>query len=115
MGSAYDYDLLSIGSGPVGQRAAVQAAKLGKRTAIVARGHILGDDSGLLKMLFQRENHRLLGVHVIGTGATELIHIGQAVQYWDSAAAWTISSPQPSITRPWRNATRWRHWMRTTN
>ena len=45
----------------------------------IARGHILGDDSGLLKMLFQREDHRLLGVHVIGTGATELIHIGQAV------------------------------------
>ena len=45
----------------------------------IARGHILGDDSGLLKMLFHREDHRLLGVHVIGTGATELIHIGQAV------------------------------------
>ena len=45
----------------------------------IARGHILGDDSGLLKMLFHREDRRLLGVHVIGTGATELIHIGQAV------------------------------------
>lgn len=45
----------------------------------IVRGHILGDDSGLLKMLFHREDHRLLGVHVIGTGATELIHIGQAV------------------------------------
>lgn len=45
----------------------------------IARGHILADDSGLLKMLFHREDHRLLGVHVIGTGATELIHIGQAV------------------------------------
>ena len=44
----------------------------------IARGHILGDDSGLLKMLFHRDNHRLLGVHIIGTGATELIHIGQA-------------------------------------
>ena len=30
-------------------------------------------------MLFQRETRRLLGVHAIGTGATELIHIGQAV------------------------------------
>ena len=40
---------------------------------------ILGDDSGLLKMLFHRDDRRLLGVHVIGTGATELIHIGQAV------------------------------------
>jgi NAD(P) transhydrogenase len=45
----------------------------------IARGQILGDDTGLLKMLFQREDRRLLGVHAIGTGATELIHIGQAV------------------------------------
>lgn len=45
----------------------------------IARGQILGDDSGFLKLLFHRENKRLLGVHAIGTGATELIHIGQAV------------------------------------
>lgn len=45
----------------------------------IARGQILGDDSGLFKMLFHRDDRRLLGVHAIGTGATELIHIGQAV------------------------------------
>ena len=45
----------------------------------IARGHIMGDDSGFLKMLFHREDRRLLGVHVAGTGATELVHIGQAV------------------------------------
>ncbi|HEX3867707.1 MAG TPA: FAD-dependent oxidoreductase, partial [Gemmatimonadaceae bacterium] len=45
----------------------------------IARGQILGDDSGFFKMLFHREDRRLLGVHIIGTGATELIHIGQAV------------------------------------
>jgi NAD(P) transhydrogenase len=45
----------------------------------IARGQILGDDSGLLKMLFHRGDRRLLGVHIIGTGATELLHIGQAV------------------------------------
>ncbi|MGA6828881.1 Si-specific NAD(P)(+) transhydrogenase [Nitrospira sp. NS4] len=45
----------------------------------IARGQILGDDSGLVKLLFHREDKRLLGVHAIGTGATELIHIGQAV------------------------------------
>ena len=45
----------------------------------IARGQILGDDSGCFKMLFHREDRRLLGVHTIGTGATELIHIGQAV------------------------------------
>ena len=45
----------------------------------IARGQILGDDSGLFKMLFHREDRRLLGVHIIGTAATELVHIGQAV------------------------------------
>jgi NAD(P) transhydrogenase len=45
----------------------------------IARGEILGDDSGLFKMLFHRETRKLLGVHVIGTSATELVHIGQAV------------------------------------
>jgi len=45
----------------------------------IARGHIMDDDSGFLKMLFHREDRRLLGVHTVGTGATELIHIGQAV------------------------------------
>ena len=45
----------------------------------IARGQILGDDSGMFKMLFHREDRRLLGIHCIGSGATELIHVGQAV------------------------------------
>jgi NAD(P) transhydrogenase len=45
----------------------------------IARGQIVGDDSGLFKMLFHRQTRQLLGVHAIGTAATELIHIGQAV------------------------------------
>ncbi|MBL8043687.1 MAG: Si-specific NAD(P)(+) transhydrogenase [Nitrospira sp.] len=45
----------------------------------IARGQILGDDSGFLKLLFHREDQRLLGIHAVGVGATELIHIGQAV------------------------------------
>ena len=45
----------------------------------IARGAILGDDSGMFKMLFHREDGRLLGCHCIGSGATELIHVGQAV------------------------------------
>ena len=44
----------------------------------IARGQILGDDSGYFKMLFHRETRRLLGVHIMGTNATELLHIGQA-------------------------------------
>ena len=45
----------------------------------VARGQILGLRQGLLKMLFSIDDHKLLGAHVVGEGATELIHIGQAV------------------------------------
>lgn len=45
----------------------------------IARGQIVGDDSGLFKMIFHRQTRKLLGAHAIGTGATELIHIGQAV------------------------------------
>ena len=45
----------------------------------IARGQILDDESGFLKMLFHRKTRRLLGVHTIGTGATELVHIGQTV------------------------------------
>ncbi len=44
-----------------------------------SRGHIMGLDSGMMKMIFSLKTHRLLGVHIIGEGATELIHIGQAV------------------------------------
>jgi NAD(P) transhydrogenase len=43
----------------------------------IARGQILGDKVGMLKLLFHQESRQLLGVHAIGQGATELIHIGQ--------------------------------------
>ena len=45
----------------------------------LSRGQLLGDETGMLKLLIHQDNHKILGVHVIGTGATELIHIGQAV------------------------------------
>ena len=45
----------------------------------IARGQIIGDYIGTLKLLFHRETHKLLSVHIIGEGASELIHIGQSV------------------------------------
>jgi NAD(P) transhydrogenase len=45
----------------------------------IARGQIIGDTAGLLKLIFNLETRELLGVHIIGEGASELIHIGQAV------------------------------------
>ncbi len=45
----------------------------------LARGQIAGDSHGMLKLLVSTEDRTLLGVHIFGTNATELIHIGQAV------------------------------------
>jgi NAD(P) transhydrogenase len=44
-----------------------------------ARGQIRGDTTGRLKLIFHRDTRAILGVHIIGEGATELVHIGQAV------------------------------------
>ena len=44
-----------------------------------ARGQIRGDTTGRLKIIFHRQTHDILGIHVIGEGASELLHIGQAV------------------------------------
>ena len=56
------------------------AYEIGKaRYKEIARGQIIGDVTGLLKLIFHSETRKLLGVHIIGAGASELIHIGQAV------------------------------------
>jgi NAD(P) transhydrogenase len=44
----------------------------------ISRGQIIGDSIGLLKILFHRDTRQLLGVAILGEGASELIHIGQA-------------------------------------
>lgn len=49
------------------------------RFSEIARGQIVGDETGLLKLLFHRETREILGVHAIGESSTEIIHIGQAV------------------------------------
>ncbi|OHV37855.1 MULTISPECIES: Si-specific NAD(P)(+) transhydrogenase [Pseudofrankia] len=45
----------------------------------LARGQIVGDSYGMLKLLVSPDDHKLLGVHVFGTGATEIVHIGQTL------------------------------------
>ena len=45
----------------------------------IARGQIRGDTTGRLKLIFHRDTLDVLGVHIIGEGASELLHIGQAV------------------------------------
>ena len=45
----------------------------------LAKSMMLGDETGMLKLLFDRNTRKLLGVHIIGQRATEIVHIGQAV------------------------------------
>jgi NAD(P) transhydrogenase len=58
----------------------------------IARGQILGDEAGMLKLLIHEEDRRILGVHAIGAGATELIHIGQSVIAFGGTVDYFIDS-----------------------
>ncbi len=58
----------------------------------IARGQILGDRTGMLKMLIHQDTHEVLGVHVMGTGATELVHIGQCVMGLGGKAEFFINN-----------------------
>lgn len=57
-----------------------------------ARGQIQGRPDGLLKLLFDLDSWRLLGVHIVGEGATELIHIGQAVMAYQGGLNYFVSA-----------------------
>ena len=56
----------------------------------IARGAIIGDKTGLLKLLFHADTRKLLGVHIIGEGASELVHIGQAVMAFDGTVDYFV-------------------------
>jgi NAD(P) transhydrogenase len=58
----------------------------------IVRGHLIGDETGMLKLLFHHHTHALLGVHAIGEGATELIHIGQAVMAYKGKIEYFIDT-----------------------
>ena len=51
----------------------------------IAKGQMAGDDTGLLKILFDRDTLKVLGVHAIGESATEIIHVGQTVLAFDGS------------------------------
>jgi NAD(P) transhydrogenase len=62
------------------------------RWSELARGLMTGDEDGMLKLLVSPTNRQLLGVHVIGTGATDLVHIGQAVMGGDSTIDFLVTA-----------------------
>ncbi len=58
----------------------------------IARGHLLGEEFGMLKLLIHQESHVVLGVHAIGAGATELIHIGQTAIAFKATAEYFVNA-----------------------
>jgi NAD(P) transhydrogenase len=58
----------------------------------LARGQIIGDSYGMLKLLVSPDDRRLLGVHVFGTGATEIVHIGQTVMGCDGTIDYLVDA-----------------------
>ncbi|TAJ23898.1 MAG: Si-specific NAD(P)(+) transhydrogenase [Nitrospirae bacterium] len=72
----------------------------------IARGQIYGDLEGLLKLIFHRDTMQLLGVHIIGEGATELIHIGQAVLTYEGRVDFFVHNVfnYPTLAECYRTA-----------
>ncbi len=72
----------------------------------IARGQIFGDVHGILKLVFHRDSLGLLGVHIIGEGATELIHIGQAVLTYGGTVEYFVHSVfnYPTLAECYRTA-----------
>lgn len=72
-----------------------------------ARGHIIGDDKGFLKLLFRLDDLKLLGVHVIGELATELIHVGLTALLLDQGAELFIETcyNYPTLSELYKYAT----------
>jgi NAD(P) transhydrogenase len=90
MGDFFPYGIYTIPEiSMVGQtEEKLTAAKIPYEVGIskyaeLAKSMMLGDETGMLKLLFNRNTRKLLGVHAIGQRATEIIHIGQAVLSYD--------------------------------
>jgi NAD(P) transhydrogenase len=72
----------------------------------IARGQLMGNDTGMLKLLIHQDNRQILGVHIIGVGATELIHIGQVVMAFGGTVDYFINAVfnYPTLAEAYKNA-----------
>jgi NAD(P) transhydrogenase len=71
-----------------------------------ARGRIIGDLDGFLKLLFRRDDMRLVGVHVIGEMATEIVHIGLMAMLTESTVELFVEAcfNTPTLSMLYKNA-----------
>lgn len=76
------------------------------RFSEIERGRIIGEDSGVLKLLFHRSTLQLLGVHIIGDGASELIHIGQTVMGYNGGIDYLTQAVfnYPTLSQAYKTA-----------
>lgn len=58
----------------------------------VAKGQIMGDETGMLKLVFHQKTGHLLGVHIMGDGASELLHIGQTVMAFNGSISYFVDT-----------------------
>ncbi len=58
----------------------------------ITKGQIMGDETGMLKLIFHQKTGKMLGVHIIGDGASELIHIGQAVLTYGGSISYFVDT-----------------------
>ncbi|HWE62006.1 MAG TPA: Si-specific NAD(P)(+) transhydrogenase, partial [Chloroflexota bacterium] len=72
-----------------------------------ARGQIIGDQLGVLKLIFHSDTEQLLGVHAIGESASELVHIGQAVIAFGGTAEYFVNTVfnYPTLAEAYKIAT----------
>jgi NAD(P) transhydrogenase len=72
----------------------------------LARGQIVGDSYGLLKLLVASDDRRILGVHVFGTAATEIVHLGQALMATGSTVDYLVDAVfnYPTLTEAYKVA-----------
>ncbi len=72
----------------------------------IARGQIIGDTTGLLKLIFRADTREILGIHIIGEGASELVHIGQAVLAFGGKLDYFINTVfnYPTLAECYKNA-----------
>ncbi len=72
----------------------------------IARGQIIGDNIGMLKILFHLDTREVLGVHIIGESASELIHIGQAVMSLGGKVDYFVNTVfnYPTLAECYKNA-----------
>ncbi len=72
----------------------------------IVKGQIMGDETGMLKLIFHQKTGRLLGVHIIGDGASELIHIGQAVLTYGGSISYFVDTVfnYPTLAEAYKTA-----------